>query len=554
MLLRRPLARSAEAAATPASAPARRATIPCLRCCSLTDVTAGQKTAVGGGRRTAAIAACVLAAVVLVAGSGDRAGVAEGAAGATGRPNIVVIMTDDQARSTMSAEVMPNLYAKIIAGGTSFSDYIVTTPLCCPSRAGFMTGQYGHNNGVLQNSYPDLKHKRQVLASWLRRGGYRTAHVGKFLNGYETQDKPQSVAPGWDLWFTQLEKRKYYDWKASLNGDVVRFGDGDGDNVTAVTSRYAARWAARLARQRDPFFLQVDYYAPHTAPGRDATCPSSPKPEAEDVGRFADVPLPQPPSFNQDDVSEMPSFIRSRPQLSADAVATITEHYRCSLESLYGVDRGIGAIWDAVGAAGENRRTVYLFTSDNGFFFGEHRILKGKPYPYEENIRMPLTIRVPPRFRSGTPLVPSSGVPAANIDVAPTLLELAGAEPCLGPTRCRTLDGRSLMPAIDGSGGFPATRGIALERYSCDFRGVRWDRKVLVQYSAANTSECVPGESEMYDVGVDPFQLHDLLPTSEGTPTDELRRKLARKTRRLGSCIGIRGRDPEPPPGIHFCE
>jgi len=150
-------------------------------------LTSGPKTAVGSGRRAAAIAACLLAALVLLAG-GERAGAAKGG----GKPpNIVVIVTDDQARSTMSPEVMPNLYSRLIADGTSFSDFVVTTPLCCPSRAAYMTGQYGHNNGVLRNFYPDLRQKRQVLASWLGRRGYRTAHVGKFLNGYEEQDKPQ---------------------------------------------------------------------------------------------------------------------------------------------------------------------------------------------------------------------------------------------------------------------------------------------------------------------------------------------------------------------------
>jgi arylsulfatase A-like enzyme len=362
------------------------------------------------------------------------------------------------------------------------------------------------------------------------------------------------VAPGWDRWFTQLEKRKYYDYKVAKNGGIVRFGAADDDNVITVTSRFATKWASELAAKDKPFFLQVDYFAPHTGPGRDETCPAAPKPAPEDLGRFADVPLPHPPSFNQDDVSEMPSFIRNRPKLTEDDIARITEHYRCTLEALYGVDRGIGQIWDAIGAAGENRQTVYLFTSDNGYFFGEHRIPKGKPYPYEENIRMPMVLRVPPRYRDRAPLVPASKAPVANIDVAPTLLELANAEPCVSATRCRTLDGRSLMPVIDGSGGFPETRGIALERSSCDFRGVRWDRKLYIQYSVANTSGCVPGESEMYDVGADPFQLHDLLPTSEGTPNDELRRKLARKMRRLGSCVGIRHRDPKPPPGIQFCE
>ena len=497
------------------------------------------------------VGACLLAALALTA-AGEPAGAAKTKAGA--QPNILVVVTDDQARATMSPEVMPNLYSRVIPEATSFSDFVVTTPLCCPSRAAFMTGQYGHNNGVLSNFYPDLRQKKQVLAAWLQGAGYKTAHVGKFLNKYEEQDSPRTVAPGWDLWFTQLEKRKYYNWKASKNGHLRHFGTDDADHLTTVTNSYASAWASRLAASDKPFFLQVDYYAPHTGPGRDETCKAAPKPAPEDVGRFASAPLPEPPSFNQDDVSEMPSFIRDRPKLTEEEIAGITEHYRCSLESLYGVDRGIGQVLDAIKAEGELNNTVIVFTSDNGYFFGEHRIPKGKPYPYEENIHMPLVMRVPPRYRDGAPLVTESGAPVANIDVAPTLLELAGATACVRPDRCRIMDGRSLMPAIEGVDGLPETRGIALERSSCEYRGVRWDRKLYISYSAPDATGCVPGEAEMYDTAADPYQLHDLLPASEGTPNDALRVKLARKMRRLGSCQGIRRRDPQPPAGIHYCE
>ena len=517
------------------------------------NVFSSPTSARGGRRFTAAAAACLLAALVLVAAGGGSAHAAKPKAG-SGPPNIVVIVTDDQARSTMSPEVMPNLYSRMIAEGTSFSDFVVTTPLCCPSRAAFMTGQYGHNNGVLGNFYPDLKQKEQVLASWLQARGYKTAHVGKFLNKYEEQDSPRTVAPGWDLWFTQLEKRKYYNWKASKNGQVVRYGADDSDHLTDVTNSYARSWAERLAAKDNPFYLQVDYYAPHTGPGRDESCKAAPKPAPEDAGRFASTPLPQPPSFNQDDVSEMPSFIRDRPKLTDEEIAETTAHYRCALEALYGVDRGIGEIFDAVKAQGELNKTVFVFTSDNGYFFGEHRIAKGKPFPYEENIHMPLVMRVPTRYRGGAPLVPSSDAPVANIDVAPTLLELAGTTPCVTNGRCRTMDGRSLMPAILGTDGLPETRGIALERSSCEYRGVRWDEKLYIAYSAPDTTGCVPGEVEMYDIAADPFQLDDLLPTTDGTPNDALRVKLARKMRRLGSCTGIRGRDPQPPPGLHYCE
>ena len=521
-------------------------------------MSSNRKPASRGRRYGVVAAACLLAALTLIAG------VTEGGAVGTQqeakpqreakRPNIVMIMTDDQAKSTMSPEVMPNLYTKLMAAGTSFSDYTVTTPLCCPSRAAYMTGQYGHNNGILRNFYPDLREKKNVLPTWLQRQGYSTAHVGKFLNGYEEGELgPAAVAPGWDLWFTQLERRKYYDWKASKNGEVVHYGTDDKDQATTVTSKFAVQWTERLVKKKDPFYLQADYYAPHTAPGRDTRCQAAPVPEAEDEGLYDGYPLPHPPSFNQADVSEMPTFIRDKPLLTGDEIAKITQHYRCALEALHGVDRGIGEIYDAVAAAGELNKTIFVFTSDNGYFYGEHRIIKGKPYPYAENINMPLTIRVPPRYRDQAPLIGSSDAPVANIDLAPTLLELAGGKPCRGPGHCRVMDGRSLMPLIEGTGEFPSTRGIGLERYSCDFRGVRWGGSIYVSYSLEDTVGCQPAEAEMYDLAGDPYQLNDQLPTTEGTPNDALRVKLARKMRRLGDCAGIRGRDPKPASG-HYCE
>ena len=251
----------------------------------------------------------------------------------------------------------------------------------------------------------------------------------------------------------------------------------------------------------------------------------------------------------------MPSFIRDKPLLTGEEIDTITQHYRCALESLHGVDRGIGEIYDAVADAGELNNTIFVFTSDNGYFYGEHRIVKGKPYPYAENINMPLTIRVPPRYRDGAAADPTSDAPVANIDLAPTLLELADGKPCTAArATAGCMDGRSLMPADRRhAASSPTVAGIGLERYSCDFRGVRYGTSIYVSYSMEDTTGCEPGEAEMYDLGSDPFQLNDLLPTTEGTPNDELRIKLARQdapARRLR-------RNPRPRPGArlgHFCE
>lgn len=470
------------------------------------------------------------------------------------QPNIVMVMTDDQAPSTVLPESMPNLFNRLMPRGTTFTDYVVTTPLCCPSRSAYMTGQYGHNNGVLRNFYNDLQQKRNVLPNWLKYAGYTTAHVGKFLNGYEQGSLgAAAVAPGFDLWFTELEKRRYYNWKASKNGKVRHYGTDDSDHATKVTTDFAVRWTKRLVKKKPPFYMQVDYYAPHTSTGRDSRCAASPVPEPIDEHRFDSFPLPTPPSFNEPDVSDKPADIRGRALLTPDDTLSIERRYRCTLESVYGVDRGIGKLIDAVKRKHELNDTVFIFTSDNGFFYGEHRIEKGKPDPYEENINMPLTIAIPERFRDRAPLVPTSDAPVANIDLAPTLLELAGTGPCRTKRICRTMDGLSMMPIMDGEGGFPDPRPIGLELYDCDYRGVRFDHKVYIEHSAIDPyGSCVRTDTEFYDLRADPWQLDNGFPAQPGSPTAASIDRLRSLEARMTVCAGIEGRDPEPPSG-QYC-
>ena len=300
--------------------------------------------------------------------------------------------------------------------------------------------------------------------------------------------------------------------------------------------------------------MQVDYYAPHTAPGRDTRCSAAPTPEAQDEHLYDSAPLPQPPSFNQADVSEMPSFIRDKPLLTDEQIDRITQHYRCALESIHGVDRGIGEIYDAVAAAGELNDTVFLFTSDNGYFYGEHRIDKGKPYPYAENINMPLTISVPPRYRDTAPLLTDSDAPVANIDLAPTLLELAHGKPCRRQGQVPG-DGRPLADARDRGhrrvperpGNRPralqtaTSAGSATGPASTSPTRSRTRRDASPTRPRCTTSAPTPSSSTICC----------RRPTARRTTSSAL--MLTNKMRKLSDCAGIRGRDERPPSG-HFCE
>ena len=519
-------------------------------------------------RTRAALALGVLVATTVVAGTTEAP---SGAAGKS-RPNIVVVVTDDQTLASLNATTMPNVIRSIQGGGTEFTDAIATTPLCCPSRATLLTGQYAHNHGTLANTpgYAALRDKANTLPAWLRRAGYTTAHVGKYLNRYKASvDGPAEVAPGWDEWRTVLDPARkyvrYYDYRFAVNGDVRRIGDRPRDYITRVINRNAAQVVRRYAPKRAPLYLQVDHRAPHVEAGVNSggACGGLIPPDPRDATAFQTVPLPRPPSFDEADVSDKPSFVRNLPRFDAATEARIALRYRCALASLRAVDRGVGSIVAELREEGELDDTALIFTSDNGFFFGEHRIPEQKTRPYEEALRVPLVIRLPQGGGAAEPTVPD---PVANIDLAPTILDIAGARPCRRGGRCRTMDGRSLVPLARGDGGWPAERAIAVEfdagerarrALVCRYSGVRVAGQVYVHHSAiANPADgtCEPAdEGERYDLGADPYQLDNLFPAAAGTPEAAAEAELRARAAKLHGCAGIAGRDSSRPAGP-YCE
>lgn len=471
-------------------------------------------------------------------------------------PNLVVIVTDDQTARQFSQRTMPATHRLLVGEGVNFTDAIVTTPLCCPSRASFLTGQYTHNNGVVSNTYLKLRDKSNVLPAWLRRGGYRTAHVGKYLNNYaKSLDDPAGVPPGWDEWFTVLEPERYGDYSISDNGKVVKHGWNPRDHLTRVLNDRAVELVDQLAKRTEPFYLQVDHYAPHAGKGNSGGgCPGGAAPERRDRGRFPDQRPPAERSFDGP-VADKASFIRALPKIERREIERIHARWRCALEALVGVDRGIDRLVTALRRAGELDDTAIVFTSDNGSYFGEHRIAAGKHFPYEEGIRVPLVIR-PPRGLAAAPGTRSSA-PVANIDLAPTLLELASAQPCIGAGRCRVLDGRSLVPLLgDSAAAWPARRPLLIEldlppsnsgewARPCRYRAVRMTGHIYIHY----TSGGAPGrrcekidEEEHYALADDPQQTRNRV--ADPGPGDE--RVASRLRLHLAELKDCRGRAPAP--------
>ena len=251
---------------------------------------------------------------------------------------------------------MPNVLRDLADKGTTFSDYIDSGPLCCPSRAVLLTGQYGHNNGVMWNNpgYGDLREKDNTLPVWLQQAGYVTAHVGKYLNLYgRATGDPNQVAPGWDQWDT-----------------VVGPGSDSAPGGAAALlqlhpARERPRGPVRLGTQRlpdhvlsdkavalihhdlpgpRPLFMAVDEVAPHSAPNPDPRCYGTALPAPTDLGAFAVEPLRRPASFNEADVSDKPRFVRMHPRLSPEAIGNLRRIQNCRLASLLAVDRGVGRI------------------------------------------------------------------------------------------------------------------------------------------------------------------------------------------------------------------
>jgi N-acetylglucosamine-6-sulfatase len=442
---------------------------------------------------------------------------------AQSQPNVLVLLTDDQTLESM--RVMGGVRAELGAAGTTFERAFVSNPLCCPSRATLYTGQYTHNHGVIGNRTPEGGYgrldKSEWLPVWLQRAGYHTVHIGKFMNRYGQDSPPTEVPPGWNEWYTSVDPSTYRftGYELNENGVVTAYPTYSTDEY----SQRAVDAVTRLAPSAQPFFLSVAFLAPHSGAPRETDDPTglaTPMPAPRHRDAFASEPLPEMPAFDEADVSDKPSFVRRRPRLSAEREAAITESYRQGLESLLAVDEGIVRMVGALRAAGELDNTLILFTSDNGFFYGEHRIPYGKVMVYEPSIRVPLIMRGP-----GVPAGERRGQLVTNADLAPTIMDAAGARPA-----GRVPDGRSLFPLFRD-------------------RGLAWGRELLVEgapgimavaYAALRNDRFVyaehdNGERELYDLRRDPDQLRNVV----GDPAyGSVEARLAERLAALQTCAG----------------
>jgi arylsulfatase A-like enzyme len=453
-----------------------------------------------------------------------------------GRLNVVVIMTDDLADAgefqvALNNGFLPNIQNRLVNQGTTFTNSFVSNSLCCPSRATFLSGQYTHNHRVRTNSAPKggvtKFNDSSTLPVWLKQVGYRTGYVGKYLNEYGENLDPTSVKddstyipPGWDDWQALVDPTTYgvYNYTINDNGVLVNYGldlaEPPEEYQTHVLAYRAQDFIneSEALNDQTPFFLVTAPMAPHNE--LDLPYHNTPecklnyqsqkiiRPAPWYVGSASSLPLPQDPNYNEEDISDKPSWLQFYTPLTSAQIQCLQRVYQKKIESLRSVDDLVGTIISALESNGELEKTVIVFTSDNGYLLGEHR-LHGKQLAYDKSSRVPLVIRRP----TATTPTSTAGL-VVNNDLAPTIAELAGAVPDI------PVDGRSLLPLLQNPNLASWRKRILIEHFAREnlepggnnvpaYSAVRAlmgsENRLYVEYDH--------GSRELYNINNDPYQL-----------------------------------------------
>ena len=491
------------------------------------------------------------------------------------QPNIVVIMTDDARDDDL--RFMPNVERLIEQQGVRFVNTFSPQPLCCPARASFVTGQYSHNHGVWSNADPWGFHAlrdNQTIATWLHDAGYNTVMMGKYLNGYGTQKthtgKPslRYVPPGWTDWRASVEAElgaspltggtyRYFDGTLNVNGTLQPHQH---QYQTNVQGRQSMQIFREYARSPHPFFFWDSFVAPHHGLPHEADDPSpsthsNGKTETFRTaarprriwGRF-NAAVPHGPGWRgEKNVSDKPFYIRNLPPMNATDERAVTQITRERGEALSVVDHEVKQMIGVLKQTGELNNTYIFFTSDNGYFLGEHRMRQGKILPYEVSLRVPMMVRGP-----GIPKGQVRTDPFTLIDFAPTFLQMAGAP------RAKIIDGLGMLNiAKHGDQGW--NRGILTEtgpRYVED--GIAESDNFLRKKNGPSPlrftqgirtrnylyTEVATGWKELYDLRTDPGELTNLVHRKS---EQKVVAALAHQLALLRNCKGLQCDRPLPP-------
>ncbi|MGH2913890.1 MAG: sulfatase family protein [Solirubrobacteraceae bacterium] len=495
----------------------------------------------------AAVAAIAAAAIALFAGSsGHRAeagaphvrpataaahtpgaehpGVVIGGRPGGQPPNIVFVLTDDLSMNLL--RFMPAVQA-LERRGMTFGNYFVSDSLCCPSRASIFTGDYPHDTGVFTN----VGHDGGMTAFWshhdqnrtfniaLQRAGYRTAMMGKYLNGYlEPHGRdpiPHSrIPPGWNEWDVAGWGYPEYDYRMNIDGSVYHFGHAPRDYLTYVLARRGVRFIDRATASNTPFFLELATFSPHF--------PYTPA--HRDRRLFRGLTAPHPPSF---DVlpTDPPAWLAGRHPFTDRQRHQIDRVFRLRAQDVQSIDRMIRQVIGALARNHVLHNTYIVFSSDNGLHTGEHRLMPGKLTAFDTDIHVPLVVAGP-----GVPPGSVSSAVAENVDLAETFAGMGGT----------TLagDGHSLMSLLSGAPAIGWRNAALIEHHGPATSIFDPDRQSdesgnPTTYEAMRTPdllyvEYTDGERELYDLRTDPFELHNIAPIVPAARLERLHAQLAR--------------------------
>jgi N-acetylglucosamine-6-sulfatase len=435
----------------------------------------------------------------------------------SGKPNVIFVLTDDLSWNLIP--FMPQVQ-QMQRDGATFNNYFVTDSLCCPSRASMLTGRFPHNTGVFTNSPPDggfnVFRKRggeqATFGTALQAGGYHTAFMGKYLNGYQPDRNTGSgpyVPPGWNDWAVAGNGYPGYNYDLNVNGQIVHHGKQPSDYMTDVLADHGSKVIDQAAAAGTPFAMEIAPFTPHG--------PSTPAPR--DENSFPGITAPRTPAFNNIDTANPPPWLGPAPPLGPDAIRQIDESFRKRVQSVQAIDAMIGKLRQQLVAKGLDRNTYLVFGSDNGFHLGEHRLKAGKQTAFDTDIRVPLMVTGP-----GVPAGQKVDEMAANIDLAPTFAEIGGTAP---PP---DTDGRSLLPLLRGQDPPDWRKSVLIEHHGPndgpdDPDAQRPDSGTPPTYQAIRTptelyAEYVGGQREYYDLTRDPDELHNV---ADRLPEDRVR-------------------------------
>ncbi|HEX5861972.1 MAG TPA: sulfatase [Nocardioides sp.] len=461
---------------------------------------------------------------------------ARGAAADSHRPNVILVMADDMRVDDL--RFAPKIRSLIGRRGLTFENSFSPFPLCCPARASLFTGQYAHNHHVFWHQRPygyGAFDDSRTLATALKRVGYRTGFVGKYLNRYGQDPSKVSGEPsyryvprGWTDWRASFVNRKLrgvdggtYNYRNSPYNVNGRIDDGyRGQYQTNVIGDMSVAMAKRFGKRFAPFFMSVNYVAPHAGAPVD---PDDPRPVIDANGHRHPYVTPSVPrwvrgKFNhvvrrgaglprgggpaEADISDKPYAFRRLPEPSGRERLALREVTRQRAEAVFVMDREVARLVGHLKRAGEWDETVLMFTSDNGYYLGEHREREGKLRGHEPSLRVPFLV-TGPGMREGARRYD----PISTVDVTATILDLAGASPPLPP------DGMSRVPTMrHGDQGWLAPMLIESVRTSRgrepgfgdarDSIGLRTPRYSYVRHRGTM--------DELYDLVEDPLQMENV--------------------------------------------